>query len=127
MKREILFRGKSPKGHWIYGMPSYDLKYIFNDSNYDSYDQFEIIPETVGQFTGLSDKNGVKIFEGDVVRATPNYTYVIRWENSAFYAYHTTIKANRQPYRWGLVSRFNELCMEIEVIGNIHDNSNLIQ
>ena len=63
MKRDILFRGKSPKGHWIYGMPSYDLKYIFNDSNYDSHDQFEVIPETVGQFTGLTDKNGVKIFE----------------------------------------------------------------
>lgn len=126
MKREILFRGKSPKGHWIYGMPSYDLKYIFNDSNYDSYDQFEIIPETVGQFTGLTDKNGVKIFEGDVVRATPNYTYVIRWENGAFYAYHTTIKVNGQPYIWGLVSRFNELCMEIEVIGSIHDNPELI-
>lgn len=81
----------------------------------------------IEQYTGLTDKKEVKIFEGDVVRAAPNYTYVIRWENGAFYAYRKTITDNGQPYRWGLISRFNELCIDIEVIGNIHDNPELIK
>lgn len=120
MKREILFRGKSPKGHWIYGMPSYDLKYIFNDSNYDSYDQFEIIPETVGQFTGLTDKNGVKIFEGDIIAGDgedmPNR--IVEWSND---------------YLGYFVGLGQDTCQDPlydvvlpEVIGNLHDDPELI-
>jgi uncharacterized phage protein (TIGR01671 family) len=122
MKRDILFRGKSPKGHWIYGMPSYDLKYIFNDSNYDSHDQFEVIPETVGQFTGLTDKNWVKVFEGDIVR--------VKWFDGEEYQFtNYEIYYNEEQLCYFL--RGNDLnwqyFYELEVIGNIHDNPEFIQ
>ncbi|MDD4495035.1 MAG: YopX family protein [Eubacteriales bacterium] len=119
MKREILFRGKSPKGHWIYGMPSYDLKYIFNDGNYDSYDQFEIIPETIGQFTGLTDKNGVKIFEGDVFKlGVEKEVFEVRFEHGCYMAF-----CNGKQY--GLIGEL-QMCF-INIIGNIHDNPELIK
>jgi uncharacterized phage protein (TIGR01671 family) len=120
---EILFRGKTKLNNsWIYGMPTYDFEYIFNNESVDSVDNFEIIPETVGQFIGLTDKNGVKIFEGDIVLQQSHNgkkKYQVKFEFGCFYAgFHNGSSTTKSPK---LIQKY------CEVIGNIHDNPELLK
>lgn len=124
MDREILFRGKTiADDRWVYGDYCQsdltdDTIHINNGVNSGLHRVID--PKTVGQYTGLRDKNGVKIFEGDIVNCkTTAYSFeggVIIW--SAEEARWAMLKGrHRYP-----VSDF----FMYEVIGNIHDNPELL-
>lgn len=123
--REILFRGKDIKGNWHIGLLAHigNAWYISNKTGVST--AFEVIPETIGQYTGLTDNNDNKIFEGDIVKA---------------YGRKGAVTANKfncgccYPVYGFAVCEYNEETpsdlIEIndcEVIGNIHDNPELLK
>lgn len=124
--REILFRGKrKDNGEWVYG----DLVHWWGRHNtkpdiqiYNNVQRFNVIPESVSEFTGLTDKNGKKIFEGDIVDIKdfthgcalnykqPTSKWVVHWrEDTARFCI---------DYMSLLPFDFTKS----EIIGNIHDN-----
>ena len=130
--REILFRGKhSHKSMWDYG----DL-YIDHDKVYISMRETmhgvrvhgEVIPDTVGQYTSLTDKNGKKIFEGDIVRAVLPKSNAIQefvWPDMVVGFSEGAFSAMRGRYCTPLYSFAP--AVELEVIGNIHENPELME
>ena len=117
--REILFRGKQrDNGEWFYG----DLIHLNHCVSIRSKDcARSVVPETVGQYTGLTDKNGRKIFEGDLIRSTETEeTAIVQWfsEHSAFMIWCKT--SNQVGFLYECEKSI------IEVIGNVHDNPELI-
>ena len=126
--RDILFRGKDAEtGKWIYGwvfgekaesIIELDTQYV-SEEGVEAYYTSVVIPETVGQYTGLDDKNGVKIFEGDVVRylnSIESGNGVVIFDACAFLFNWIDIDEIDSLLRYFQCSK------ELEVIGNVHDN-----
>ena len=142
--REILFRGKSiMRGDWVYGYlnqhrgnirydcdcePIADGCYYINDwqAKIDNgmYGQdYKVDPDTVGQFTGLTDCNGVKIFEGDVIEYTDGCN---DWLGAVKYDGDDAQFVVR--FIGGDVESFDNLYSgDCEVVGNIYDNPELLK
>ena len=128
--REILFKGKrADNGEWVLSVnliQKYhnETKKVYFPKDIETSYNFEVIPETVGQYIGLSDKNGKKIFEGDIVRDEQSgYEYVIKW----FQEYACYALADR---RGNMVFDAYEIEMflnDLIVVGNIHDNSEYME
>ncbi len=143
--REILFRGKTSDGKWEQG----DLRhggYVHNDS--ETYimrsdyalHNIPVDPETVGQYTGLTDKNGKKIFEGDIVRIAyrfgwddeqeknvPEEEYISKVysiDGCPFCVDLLHCDGDMSPIAW-LDWSYDDA--EIEVIGNTTDNPDLLK
>lgn len=123
--REILFRGKTDKGKWVQG----DLFEVFDDGFFihdKRCHSVKIIPETVGQYTGLTDKNGKKIFEGDIVK------FCTELKEICFVDYGKGKYILRQLKKdkhlsWQSIDIFELFDLECEVISNIHDNPELLK
>ena len=115
--REILFRGKGKKsGEWLFGdflaAGSDGVPWILPKQYME---EVKVDPATVGQFTGLTDKNGKKIFEGDICRIG-NLLYKVEFKCSCWWFTILSSKVYCCP-------AFNSHCGDYcEVIGNIHDN-----
>lgn len=120
MKREILFRGKTFKGEWVHG---YLIEYenstqIGVRKCADVIDFVKVKPETIGQFTGLTDKNGTKIFEGDKVKMAESHFNIEIIGFTLYIDGRFLIKSIKSGAGW-------DANREVEVIGNIHDNPEL--
>ena len=139
--REILFRGQdAATGDWIKGF----YVHLFDDKGNDSHriysgyaetdcedyypDFWEVDPETVGQFTGRVDKNGNRVFEGDIIRITafaPNiFVGVILWDD-----HDQCYLIVKDPIEQIHIDDFGNYGKPsyYEVIGNIHDNPELLE
>lgn len=157
MNREILFRGKRiDNGEWVEGSlikfvdvnsgayqcfgdcDCYKLKgqiterfFIINERG----NKYPVTAEIIGQYTGLKDKNGSRIFEGDIIQFSDKIewyrTYITTKEkideilsDHKNYPYERRVVKIPESYEWLLSSDIKEYW---EVIGNIHDNIELIK
>lgn len=131
LQREIEFRAKKNiDNSWVYGLLTNDMKGHYR-INFDvKYFSCVVKPDTIGQFTGLHDKNGKEIYEGDVVKAPlldPIFGDVIK---DTFC--NAEIRFNKGSFVVSYYKRehniyLSDLYKRIEVIGNIFDNKELLE
>ncbi len=120
--REILFRGKRHNGKWIFGaLSKCDEPYFIRDRK-ELENEILVHPETVGQYTGLKDKNGTKIFEGDVIEDECGRVDVIIADD-----WNCSCCAGVYGFSTNYGSPDLRCYEECVVIGNIHDNPELLK
>ena len=136
-KQKVFVNGEWINGEWVYGYPVIDTgdcslkaegkcfcphdgtSIFFWDDDFHEYTDCAIVPETVGQYTGLTDKNGAKIFEGDIISFECSGCALITWDDDDarfVILYDENDKTDFSAF-WG---------KDVEIIGNIHDNPELL-
>lgn len=155
MQREILFRGKRVNnGEWVEGMVAYFFdspknamimpKCYFGTKDFGEEDDdgnpiiedeialggfVNVHPESVGQFTGLLDKNGKRIFEGDILNLTydgHSFNCEVKYSDGGFLVFENN-GFNSGDADMTLIGWLKHDDYRYEVIGNIHDNPTLIK
>lgn len=121
--RTIKFRGKSLEtDDWVYGFLADGNLICTWDNRRNSH---EVLSTTVGQFTGLCDKNGKEIYEGDIITTGSGFYGVIKWSKYGYFYIHSD-GDKEDPLDYAtlgyMLRQYN-----FEVIDNIHDNPGLIE
>lgn len=129
--REILFRGKRIiNGDWVEGnlfildSPNTNTQILIGTDIYRI--PYYVIPSTVGQYTGLTDKNGKKIFEGDIIDTPDRLVKVVWFAGNAQFDLHF-IRYKDDVATTNFKGIHMRDLKEYEVIGNIHDNPELLE
>ena len=128
LKRDIVFRGaRVCDGQFVNGSlvevngecdSNESVPHIVISYGPDTFDWFEVDPETVGQYTGIDDREGEKIFEGDIFKiGAENNIYTVRFDYGCFLAYEDDVQV-------GILAELST--MFIKKIGNIYDNPELL-
>ena len=127
--REIKFRGFRKDIGWKYG-----YYYVSNHGGAlrietvhyirpidEEYISYGVAPETIGQYTGLKDKNGKEIYEGDILRLDEFYNlWLVEWHEAGFYI-------RNAPYSFDYYALEKQLAITREAIGNIYEIPELLE
>lgn len=146
--REILFRGKRiDNGEWVKGFPyithggEHQIRYYDSESNIENCSH-TVIPDTLGRFTGLTDRNSTKIFEGDIIRWHDNTELSVSGQiaevcygeyidaDSDFddvYSLGFYFKLFDEDKTCATINWLNECKNDFDIIGNIYDNPELLE
>lgn len=149
MNREIKFRGKRlDNGEWVFGnLLQICGGYIIYHGSQTESDEFEddgktaiylyknevsaVDPSTVGQFTGLLDRNGKEIYEGDIITVIGNYPRVILWDKVSWAIMPCELYNDKHFWVMNLQHPGNdwweEFANEMNIVGNIDDNPELLK
>lgn len=134
--RKILFKAKcmDDDKRWVAGNLIHCTKYYGNDVDdyfilevgefdYDYYDEYKVIPETIRQYTGLTDKNGFMIWENDIVKTKYGRLCEVVWFSSPSYCgwdLRPLESKHKAPDQY-------DLWLHLEVVGNIFDNKAFLE
>ena len=121
---KVFMDGRPVDANWVYGgifQGKGDFSVMYT---YEPIEKRPVYTDTVGQYTGFDDKNGTKVFEGDILRLK-RHLYVIEWKNGCLYASQKNFLKGNVSARYLLIEGLVK--DGAEVIGNIYESPELLE